>query len=133
MALQVTHKETTFGVGDVVKVHQKITEGEKVRAQIFEGIVIGIKGKESGKSFTVRKIGAQKIGIEMIFPLHTPTVEKVEVVRKGMEGVKQAKLYYVRGKSTREIERIYSRVADKNKPQVKKAKKASVKKVSKKK
>lgn len=131
MALQVTHKETTFGVGDVVKVHQRITEGEKTRSQIFEGMVIGIKGKESGKSFTVRKIGAQKVGIEMIFPLHTPVVEKIEVVRKGMEGVKQAKLYYVREKSTREIERIYSRVAGKNKPQV--AKKKAAKKASKKK
>src|SRR3989304_8097991 len=103
MALTLLVKETTFGVGDTVKVHLKIKEGEKTRNQIFEGMVIGIKGKETEKTFTVRKMGAQRVGIEMIFPLNTPSLEKVEVIRKGTEGVKQAKLYYTRGKSTREI------------------------------
>src|SRR5581483_1656631 len=114
MALQAVHKEAKFGVGDEVKVHLKIKEGEKTRNQIFQGMVIGIRGEGSGKSFRVRKIGAGKIGVEMIFPLNTPSIDKVEVVRPGMEGVKRAKLYYVRRKSSREIEKIYSRASRKN-------------------
>ncbi|HEX6977492.1 MAG TPA: 50S ribosomal protein L19 [Patescibacteria group bacterium] len=133
MALIGTVKETSFGVGDTVKVHLKVKEGEKTRNQIFEGMVIGIKGKDQGRTFLVRKIGAQKVGIEMIFPFNTPTLEKVEVVRKGTEGVKQAKLYYTRGQSTREIEKIYSRASRKNKQEVSKKKivKKTVKKTKK--
>jgi large subunit ribosomal protein L19 len=127
MALIAKHKEVSFGVGDEVKVSLKVKEGEKTRSQIFQGMVIGIKGRDTGKSFTVRKIGAAKIGVEMIFPLNTPSLEKVEVVRNGTEGVTHAKLYYVREKSTREIEKIYSRAAHKN--QIVKAK---TKKISKK-
>ncbi len=119
MALKATLKETTFGVGDSVRVHQLIREGDKTRVQIFEGMVIGIGGRGSGKSFTVRRIGSQKIGIEKIFPLAAPVLEKVEVVRKGTAGVHQAKLYYTRRKSKRQIERIYSRVSGKDRPQVK--------------
>ncbi len=134
MALIASVKETSFGVGDTVKVHLKVKEGEKSRNQIFEGMVIGIKGKDQGKTFVVRKIGTQKVGIEMIFPFNTPTLEKVEVVRKGTEGVKQAKLYYTRNKSSREIEKIYSRAARKNRPEApkKKAVKKTIKKTSKK-
>ncbi len=135
MALIAKHKTIDFGVGDEVKVHLKVKDGEKTRAQVFDGMVIGIKGRDEGKSFTVRRIGAQRVGIEMIFPLNTPSIEKVEVVRKGTEGVQHAKLYYTRDKSTREIERIYSRVAGKNpKPVVKKVakKKVVIKKVVKK-
>ena len=132
MALIAKHKDTTFGVGDEVKVHIKVKEGEKTRTQVFGGMVIGIKGREDGKSFTVRRIGAQKVGIEMIIPLILPTLEKVEVIRKGTEGVQHAKLYYTREKSTREIEKIYSRASHKNlKPVEKKkkvVKKAAVKK-----
>lgn len=133
MALTATLGETSFGVGDTVKVYLKIKEGEKTRNQIFEGMVIGIKGRDLGKTFTVRKIGAQRVGIEMIFPLNTPTLEKVEVVRKGTEGVKQAKLYYTRGQSSRQIEKIYSRAAHKNQKLLKKKKPKSkkVKKTSK--
>lgn len=128
MSIITSHNESNFGVGDVVRVHMKVTEGPsnasasdgqgKSRIQVFEGTVIGIKGRDTGKSFTVRRIGAQKIGIEMIFPLLSPTVDKVEVVRKGVEGVRRAKLYYIRGKSNREIEKIYSRAAGKNKKPV---------------
>lgn len=121
MALKASFKESKFGVGDEVKVYLKVKEGEKNRNQIFQGIVIGIKGSDSGKSFTVRKIGAAKVGIEMIFPLNTPSLEKVEVIRPGTEGVQHAKLYYIRHKSTREIEKIYSRASRKNiKPSEKK-------------
>ncbi len=132
MALIAKHKETNFGVGDAVKVSLKVKDGEKIRSQVFEGIVIGIKGRDSGKSFTVRKIGAARVGIEMIFPLNTPSIEKIEVVRKGTEGVTHAKLYYIREKSTREIERIYSRATHKNQIEKPKRKKVVAKKTVKK-
>lgn len=132
MALIAKHKESTFGVGDEVKVYLKVKEGEKTRSQVFQGIVIGIKGRDEGKSFTVRKIGAAKVGIEMIFPLNTPSLEKVEVERHGTEGVQHAKLYYIREKSSREIETIYSRVSKKNQKPAQKKKKTEVKKETKK-
>jgi large subunit ribosomal protein L19 len=109
MALTFTHKEVTFGVGDKIRVAQRIKEGEKSRTQIFEGILIAIKNRGENKSITVRKIGEAGIGIERIFPMSSPTMEKVEVIKKGGVGVKRAKLYYVRAKSAREIDKIYSR------------------------
>ncbi len=134
MALITKHKDTSFGVGDEVKVHLNVKEGDKSRKQVFEGMVIGIKGRDAGKSFTVRRIGAAKVGIEMIVPLNTPSLEKVEVVRSGTEGVQHAKLYYVRNKSKKEIEKIYSRASKKNqKPIEKKKVKKAVKKVASKK
>jgi large subunit ribosomal protein L19 len=114
MAIQTTHKDTQFGVGDVIKISQRIKEGEKERTQAFEGMVISIKGREENKSFTVRKIGSQQVGIERIFPLLSPTIEKIEVVRKGMSGIRRAKLFYTRNKSKREIEKIYSRANERN-------------------
>ncbi len=116
MALKAKHNEIEFGVGDVVRVHQKLADG---RIQIFEGIVIKIKGSQEGKTFTVRRIGAQKIGIEIIFPLHSPAVQKIEVKRKGTRGVHRAKLYYIRNKSKREIEQIYSRANRREKAKTK--------------
>jgi len=110
MAITANHKETKFGVGDMIRVHQQITEeGKKTRTQVFEGMVIGIKGKGNGKTFTVRKIGSQKIGIEQIYPINSPVIEQIQVVREGKRGVRRAKLYYTRDKSTRQIENIYSR------------------------
>ena len=114
MALSTTHKpvdgeESVFSVGDVVKVHQRIKEGEKSRVQVYEGTVIKIKGRGVSKTFTVRRIGAQMIGIERIFPVNTPIIEKIEVVKPGKRGVRRSKLYYIRDKSRKEISRIYSR------------------------
>lgn len=113
MALTATINDSKFGVGDIVRVHQSITEmkgeEEKKRTQVFEGTVIKIKGHGTGKSFTVRRIGAQKIGIEQIWPVNSPIIEKIEVVRRGVKGARQAKLYYIRDKSKREIEKIYTR------------------------
>lgn len=109
MALTATHNETQFGVGDTVRVHQKIEDAGKTRNFVFEGMVMGIKGEGKNKTFTVRRIGAQKIGIEQIFPLLAPTLEKIEVKRAGMKGVRHAKLFYTRDKSKKEIEKIYSR------------------------
>lgn len=111
MAIKITHKEQEFGVGDSVRVWQKIKEGDKIRLQAFEGMVLGIKGRGTGKSFTVRRIGAAQVGIEKIFPLESPVIDKVEVVRKGTAGVTRSKLYYTRNKAKRDIEEIYSRTA----------------------
>lgn len=93
MANSAIHNETTFKVGDTVRVHQTIKEGEKSRTQIFEGLVIAIKANDD-ITFTVRKIASGQIGVEKIFPLHAPVVSKIEVTRKG--SVRQAKLYYLR-------------------------------------
>jgi large subunit ribosomal protein L19 len=138
MALTAEFKKNKFGVGDSIRVLQKITEGKKERTQAFEGIVIGIKGHGEGKSFTVRKIGAAQIGIERIFPLNAPSIESIEVTRKGNKGVRQSKLYYTRNKHQREIELIYSRAnkksISKSKPnKAKKSKKSKKKSSSKKK
>lgn len=104
------HKEVEFAVGDRVKVVQKIKEADKERSQVFEGLVIAIRGRGEDKSFTVRRVGEARIGIERIFPLSSPTIEKITIIKKGLVGVKRAKLYYVRKKTPREIEKIYSRV-----------------------
>ncbi|WKZ25865.1 MAG: 50S ribosomal protein L19 [bacterium] len=130
MALKIKHNETEFGVGDRIKVFQRIKEGEKTRVAFFEGMVLGIKGEGNGKTFTVRRIGEATIGIERIFPISLPTIEKIEVVKKGTRGVKQAKLYYTRDKSTKEIDKIYSR--NNRKELAKSAPKKTVKKSSKK-
>lgn len=91
-----------FNVGDTVKVHFRIVEGEKERVQIFEGVVIARKSGESPNTmFTVRRLAFNE-GVERVFPLHSPRVEKVEVTREGQ--VRRAKLYYLRdrvGKSAR--------------------------------
>lgn len=109
MSLTTKINETEFGVGDRVRVVQRIKEGEKTRLQAFEGMVIGIKGKEENKTFTVRRIGAALIGIERIFPVNAPTIEKVQVLKNGTKGVRHAKLFYIRDKSRREISKIYGR------------------------
>ena len=83
-----------FGVGDSVRVHVKIKEGDKERIQVFEGIVIAFKRGDIRSSFTVRKTSFGQ-GVERIFPFHSPVIDKIEVVRKGR--VRRAKLYYLRG------------------------------------
>ncbi len=81
--------------GDTVRVHQKITEKGKERVQVFEGIVLARKhGKGITTTVTVRKV-VSGIGVERIFPIHSPTIEKIEVIKKGK--VRRAKLYYLRG------------------------------------
>jgi large subunit ribosomal protein L19 len=82
--------------GETVRVHVKVVEGEKERTQVFEGIVIRISGKGNRTTFTVRKI-SYGIGVERIFPLHSPRIEKVDVVSRGK--VRRAKLYYLRERS----------------------------------
>ena len=82
-----------FNVGDTVKVHVKITEGDKSRIQVFEGTVIAKKHGGINETFTVRRV-AHGCGIERVFPVHSPAVDKVEVVRTGV--VRRAKLYYLK-------------------------------------
>ena len=86
-----------FVPGDVLKVYQKITEGEKTRIQIFEGIVLGIKGRGENKTFTVRKMVGD-IAVERIFPVMSPSIEKAEVKAKSKKIIRRAKLYYLRDK-----------------------------------
>ncbi|WP_456479151.1 50S ribosomal protein L19 [Nautilia sp.] len=97
-AKQIEGKEIPeFRPGDTVRVAVEIKEGDKKRIQNYEGVVIAIKGQGAGKTFTVRKIGANNIGIERIFPLYSESIAGIEVVRKGK--VRRAKLYYLRGKT----------------------------------
>ncbi|HNZ82409.1 MAG TPA: 50S ribosomal protein L19 [Sedimentibacter sp.] len=92
---------TAFNVGDTIKVHVRIKEGNRERIQVFEGIVIKIQGESSRATFTVRKI-SYGVGVERTFPVHSPKIEKIEVVRKGK--VRRARLFYLRertGKATK--------------------------------
>jgi large subunit ribosomal protein L19 len=82
-----------FGVGDSVKVHTKVVEGDKERIQIFSGVVIGKRGHGLNETFTVRRISYGE-GVERVFPLHSPRVDKIEVERQG--AVRRAKLTYLR-------------------------------------
>ena len=84
-----------FNIGDTVRVHVRIREGEKERIQIFEGTVIAQKGSGVSETFTVRRL-SYGVGVERVFPIHSPNVTKVEVIRKGK--VRRAKLYYLRGR-----------------------------------
>jgi len=88
-------KRPNVRVGDTVRLHLKIKEGEKERIQIFEGVVISIKGSGINKNIVVRKI-SYGIGVEKIVPLHSTLLEKIEVIKRG--SVRRAKLYYLRGR-----------------------------------
>ena len=104
-AAQVKHKVAPFKVGDGVRVHTKVREGDKERVQIFTGVVIAHKGSGIHETFTVRRISYGE-GVERVFPLHSPMLGSIEVVRRGK--VRRAKLYYLRGrtgKSARIVER----------------------------
>lgn len=104
MSQYLTYQDQKISVGDNVAVHQQIVEGKKKRIQIFEGIVIAIKGEGSGKSMTVRKIGANSIGVEKIFPVSLPDIAKIDVKRKG--SVRRAKLYFLRDRIGKAATRI---------------------------
>ncbi|MDR2864109.1 MAG: 50S ribosomal protein L19 [Spirochaetaceae bacterium] len=94
-AAQMKETLDEFKVGDTVKVHFKIVEGKTERIQIFEGLVIAMKNSRSAKTFMVRK-NSYGVGVERIFPLHSPRIARVELVRAGK--VRRAKLYYIRNK-----------------------------------
>lgn len=86
---------TAFNIGDTVRVFVKVVEGDKERIQPFDGVVIARSGSQVRETFTVRKISFG-VGVEKIFPLHSPSVDKIEVLKRG--SVRRAKLYYLRGK-----------------------------------
>ena len=92
---QMKESVDNFRVGDTVKVHAKIKEGNRERIQIFEGTVLKVQGGVNRQTFTVRKI-SNGVGVEKTWPMHSPTVEKVEVVRHGK--VRRAKLNYLRNR-----------------------------------
>ena len=120
MALNFTYNDQKVSVGDTVRVHQQIKEGENQRVQIFEGIVIGIKNRGRNKSFTVRKIGANGVGVEKIYPVFLPNIEKIDVKRKG--SVRRAKLYFLRKKQGRAATRVKEKTEYEQKQQAKKKK-----------
>src|SRR5579859_5426878 len=90
---QFRKDKAEFGVGDTVRVHTKVIEGDKERIQIFAGVVIGMRGRGLNETFTVRRISYGE-GVERVFPVHSPRVDKIEVERKG--SVRRAKLTYLR-------------------------------------
>src|SRR5271170_3872268 len=97
----------TFNVGDTIEVSQTFKEGDKERSQLFEGDVIAMHKNGASSTFTVRRIGANAVGIEKIFPFYSPTLATIRVVKHGM--ARRAKLYYVRerlGKSAKIKEKI---------------------------
>ncbi len=83
-----------FRAGDTLRVHVKVSEGDKQRIQVFQGVVIARRGTGTGESFTVRKMSGG-IGVERVFPIHSPVLDRIEVIRRGR--VRRAKLYYLRG------------------------------------
>ncbi len=102
-----------FRPGDTVKVHVNVAEGDKQRIQVFQGVVIARRGSGTRETFTVRKISGG-VGVERVFPLHAPLIDKIEVVRRGR--VRRAKLYYLRslrGKAARIEERREDRMKGK--------------------
>ena len=102
-------KSLGLKAGDTVKVHQKIVDKGKTRIQIFEGLVLARKhGDEAGATFTVRKV-ASGVGVEKIFPLYSPNIDKIEIVKRAK--VRRAKLYYIREKVARQIKRQMRRMS----------------------
>ncbi len=90
---QIKYEEPPFHIGDLVRVHAKIVEGKRERIQVFEGYVIAMQNSGIRRTFRVRR-ESYGIGVERVFPLHSPRIEKIEVVRRGK--VRRAKLYYLR-------------------------------------
>ena len=119
MALGAKHNEMNFHVGDTVRIHYRIIEHEKIagktkrsveekvkeRIQPYEGIVMSIKGVAENKSFTVRRLADQNIGVERVFPLVSPWIERIEVMQRGKP--RRAKLYYLRNRGNLDVKAIH--------------------------
>lgn len=106
---QLKDNRSTFKVGDGVRVHLKVKEGDKTRIQVFAGIVIARKGGGIGETFTVRRI-ASGVGVEKVFPVHSPVIEKIEIDRESI--TMRARMYYMRdriGKAANQVKekRLY--------------------------
>lgn len=87
--------ETDLHIGDTLRVHSKVVEGDKIRTQVYEGVLIRLRGRGVNKTFTVRKIGAGAVGVERTWPLDSRHLVKIEVKKKA-SGVRRSKLYYLR-------------------------------------
>lgn len=112
-------RELNFEIGDTIKVHYKIVEGNRERIQIYEGVVIAINNKAGSKTFTVRRVSFD-VGIERIFPLYSPRIDKIEVIRKSK--VRRSKLYYLRertGKSAKLKEKLHTKTKKTTKKEAK--------------
>ncbi len=83
-----------FRAGDTVRIHVNIKEGDKTRVQVFEGLCIALRGQGTGRTMMIRKIGANSVGVERIFPIYSDSIEQIEVLRRGR--VRRAKLFYLR-------------------------------------
>ncbi len=115
---QLKENAENFSIGDTIKVHFRIIEGQTERIQIFEGLCLAINNTGLKKTVTVRKI-SYGVGVERIFPVHSPRIDKITVVRKGR--VRRAKLYYIRnrvGKAAKVAELIRRKADKKSKPAV---------------
>jgi len=106
MANSVTIKGKSVHVGDALKIYYQFKEGNKFKEQIFSGILMAVKGWGTNKMFTVRKGTKDKIGVERIFPVSSPHIQKVVVVKKGK--VRRAKIYFIRNLSVGELHRRLS-------------------------
>lgn len=100
-----------FRVGDTVKVHTRVIEGDKERIQVYSGIVIGRKGTGINSNFTVRRVSYGE-GVERVFPLHSPRIAKIEIERKGV--VRRAKLNYLRHRKGKSATSVKEKAADKS-------------------
>lgn len=103
--ISVKFGEQDIHVGDTVRVQSQVKEGEKVRIQTYEGVLIRIRGRGENKTFTVRKIGAAGIGVERTWPLNASSLVKIEVKKKAGR-VRRSKLYYLRGLTGRQAVRV---------------------------
>jgi len=115
---QMKENITSFRVGDTIRVHAKVVEGDKERIQVFEGVVIGRQGEGARENIRVRKL-SYGVGVERLFPIHSPMIDKIELAKQGK--VRRAKLYFLRelrGKAARikEKERVFASVAATDKP-----------------
>lgn len=102
--ISVKYGETNLHIGDVVKVHSKVVEGNKSRIQVYEGILIRLQGRDVNKTFTVRKIGAAGVGVERTWPLDSNSIVKIEVKKSG--NVRRSKLFYLRDLAGKSATRV---------------------------
>jgi len=107
MAITTIIKDQKVNIGDTIRVYQKFKVDDKTQSQIFEGLLIAIKGRGVNKSFTARKIAADSIGVEKIWPVNSPNITKVTVKKKG--NTRRAKLYYLRNRLGKESLKVKGR------------------------
>ncbi len=102
--ISAKYGETNLHIGDTVKVHSKVIEGNKSRIQVYEGILIRLQGRDVNKTFTVRKIGAAGVGVERTWPLDSNSIVKIEVKKSG--NVRRSKLFYLRDLTGKSATRV---------------------------